>query len=240
MITLVSLNVYENKLADKTNPFIQGLQTDVLCLQEVVRSDFERWRDQLGMHGAFAPMVDIFKNSHQQFGVAILSKSPITLTDSIYYGATPADSTWWREYHKPGDAVPHTVLLVAQAEYGGKTFTFGCTHFSWSDGGKSTVEHTHNMERLLKATQRYSDLILAGDFNAPRGRETFAMLNQHFKDNIPASITTTIDGKLHRAGDLPYVVDNIFTSKEYTLHNVHLVDNVSDHCAVVANVERAA
>ncbi len=219
MISLTSLNVYKNQLSDKTEPF--------------------RWSEKLDMHGIFAPMTDIFDEHGGQMGVAILSKSPFTDTDMIYYGATPADGAWWRDHYKDGDSVPHTVLLTAKTMIAGSAYTFGCTHFSWTGFGLSTKEHQHNMERLIKATQRYENIILAGDFNAPRGGESFAMLNKAYKDNIPTSITSTIDGNLHRAGPLPYVVDSIFTTKEYQIHNLKLVSNVSDHYAIVAQAERS-
>ena len=84
-----------------------------------------------------------------------------------------------------------------------------------------------------------SDVVFCGDFNAPRGRETWLIIASKLKDNIPQDITTTIDGHLHRAGDLQIVVDGLFTSKNYKASDVRVISGISDHCAIVANIEHS-
>ena len=58
------------------------------------------------------------------------------------------------------------------------------------------------------------------------------------RDNIPPPVTTSIDGPLHRAGDLGLMVDGMFTTQGYEAREVRVVDGVSDHCALVATVAR--
>ena len=78
--------------------------------------------------------------------------------------------------------------------------------------------------------------MLCGDFNAPRGGEIFGLLAQKYKDNVPQKYTTSIDGILHRAGPLPFMVDGLFSTPGYTVSHVEMVCGISDHCALIANV----
>jgi len=84
-----------------------------------------------------------------------------------------------------------------------------------------------------------NNIIFCGDFNAPRGRKTWSILSSKLKDNIPDEIMTTVDAKIHRAGNLMLVVDGLFTSKNYKVTGVRVISGVSDHCAIVANIEHS-
>ena len=82
--------------------------------------------------------------------------------------------------------------------------------------------------------------VLAGDFNAPRGGEIFSHIAERYTDNIPPHYTTSIDGTLHRAGPIPFMVDGLFTTPSYRAKGVHLEFGVSDHAAVAATIEKNA
>lgn len=94
------------------------------------------------------------------------------------------------------------------------------------------------LPKLLETLGSFPELILAGDFNAPRGGEVFGTIAARYKDNIPPEYKTSIDGGLHRAGKLEYMVDGLFTTPQYIASKVRLIDGVSDHMAIVAEINR--
>ena len=79
-------------------------------------------------------------------------------------------------------------------------------------------------------------------------RRAGAIYSQNWQndiDNIPSSYRTSIDVPRHRlretkANELSQnMVDGLFTTPAYSAHDVFLVDGVSDHMAIVAQLERA-
>lgn len=92
------------------------------------------------------------------------------------------------------------------------------------------------MPILLKFLSEIPEFILCGDFNAPRGGIIFDTIASKYKDNIPSEINTTIDKNLHKAGDLKLVVDGLFTTPSYQITSIKIIDSLSDHCAILANI----
>lgn len=81
--------------------------------------------------------------------------------------------------------------------------------------------------------------MLAGDFNAPRGGESFSAIAARYRDNIPPNYQTSIYAPLHRSGqDLELMVDGLFTTPGYRAENVELTSGMSDHYAIVADIEK--
>ena len=67
------------------------------------------------------------------------------------------------------------------------------------------------------------------DTNAPRGTFIFDDLAKNYKDNIPESLSSTLDPILHRAKGIEYVVDCVFSTKNYEVSDVKIHEGVSDH-----------
>ena len=80
---------------------------------------------------------------------------------------------------------------------------------------------------------------MCGDFNAPRGRATFARLASTYADAIPAHHTTSIDASLHRAGQLNLMVDGLFHTAAVSAREVTFHPGVSDHYALTATLTLA-
>ena len=68
--------------------------------------------------------------------------------------------------------------------------------------------------------------------------EAFDRIARKYKDNIPKKYKTSLDQNLHRVKGLQYMVDGLFTTPGYKASNVKLVDGVSDHVAIVADIEK--
>lgn len=118
-------------------------------------------------------------------------------------------------------------------------FSIITTHFTWSP--KGTVIHLQrvNLNKMLRILDSIGEFVLCGDFNAPRGKEIYNKLVKLYTDNIPPEVTTTIDPNLHRAKKLQFVVDGMFSTPQFKLSKVQLIEGISDHKAIVGVVTRA-
>jgi hypothetical protein len=57
-----------------------------------------------------------------------------------------------------------------------------------------------------------------------------------YKDNVPKEVDSTIDPVLHRAKDIRYMVDGVFSTPAYKVSEVEVREGVSDHKAILAQV----
>ena len=137
-----------------------------------------------------------------------------------------------------GGGICNRILVWATFGKGKQDFKIATTHFTWSAKGNTTVNQRRSFNKLNKILDRLGECVLCGDFNAPRGGEIFTALSKKFADNIPSDIQTTVDENLHRKKGLQVVVDGLFTSSIYKAENVKVVGGVSDHKAIVANIDR--
>ena len=244
MLKLVSLNTEAHKHLDKIIPFLQREQPDVVCLQEVLQSDVATYQEALGMQGQFVPLMKIaaipeheylFGNTTDDvWGVLQLSRLPTKEAGEMYYYGQ-------KEQLQLYDLTQETVLrALAWSRFvgDGQEFTVGTLHFVVSSKGQTSQLQVEQYESLARALDHFPEMILCGDFNAPRGREIFNRFVQRYTDNIPAQYVTSIDGNLHRDGKIELMVDGLFTTPHYRTEDVRLVDGVSDHMAVVAKVFR--
>lgn len=227
MPRLLSLNIYQKNYLDRSIPYISQLKPDIICLQEVCRDDFEKLLTTLQYQGRFIPTIDINQVTPTQFGLAILTSGEIMSHHASYYG----------DQHESLKVLTTSGVLVVTISFNdGETFSIANTHGVWTQGGRVTPYQLRAIDRLLAGLGTIPKLILCGDFNAPRGRQAWARIGQIYTDNISSEVTTTIDGALHRVGDLPHVVDGVFSTPHYTVKDVRIISGLSDHCAIVAEI----
>ncbi len=245
-LKLVHINIERSKHLGLVLPFLKGEDPDLVCMHELMERDFAQFERELGMKGEYAPMAwHPAENNEGVTGSAVFSRYPASVTAHYYHkGPEPLP------HHTPG--VPDTiaiVLMVCDTEKEGVRYRVATTHFTWSTKGEATDLQRENLKKLLLLLAEKGELVLTGDFNAPRGGEIFAALAAKFKDNIPAEYVSSLDPAIHRAGaklaadakemGLPgYMVDGIFSTPSYAVSNVKLVSGVSDHCAVVATIAK--
>ena len=246
-IKLISLNIERDQHYDTALPFLKTERADVVCLIELLDRDVERFKKELGMDGIFAPtgIADRGRGSEAlgragvRMGTALFSRLPLADCRTLYYYGTP-------EYFPSAkDPVPsdrhenfNGILLVARAQSGEEFFTIGTTHFTWTPDGSTSEGQRKDIRSLLALLGQFPDIVFCGDFNAPRGREIWGILAERYRDNIPRKYETSIDQNLHAARGIHYVVDGLFSTSEYRVSDVRLVDGVSDHCAIVGTVRR--
>jgi endonuclease/exonuclease/phosphatase family metal-dependent hydrolase len=253
-IKLVSLNVEHGKHVEIVLPFLMEQQADVICLQEVVASDLKRYANELGMEAHFGPQCLWTENEGDEpvmTGEAILSKKGFISKELKYYGGTQEEILVFDRNDKQGSNERlRKVLVIGAIEKDSVQFSIATTHAVWTPGAGTTDLQRREFPLMLKELEAYPDLILTGDFNAPRGGEMFALLAAAYKDNIPPEYVTSLDGNIHRAGTeklaadalaagVPgQMVDGLFTTPAYVASDVQLIPGVSDHVALVATASR--
>jgi len=245
MIKLVSVNIEGDKHLDLVEAFLHKEQPDVVCLQEVFKSDFLKLEEKLEMTGIFKSMGKYGLEPERgdfDIGVGILSHLPFEYTDAVYYSGKE-DSVHNVIVRIDEDPQKYyKVLVYGRVKKGEEEFTIGTTHFTWTPNGKVDDTQRRDLTKLLEVLQGIPQIVFCGDFNAPRGREIFDTISQHYTDNIPQEYTTSIDLNLHRAGEelrgKPRMIDGLFSTSQYHVQNVRLQDGVSDHLAIVAEIKR--
>lgn len=256
-IKLVTINIEGNRhLEERVLPFLEKENPDVICLQEVFEVDVALIKEKTGMDGVYVPIsIVVYPTRHAsargKWGQLILSKLPII--ESGFENYYIKDEKTGRpdkaenlpiffENENP-NSLNRAIVWLKVVERDGakkkdKSYNIVTTHFTWSKEGKTTQLQRQTLRGLLKSLERFDDrLVLCGDFNAPRGREIFSKLAKKYKDNIPPEVITTIDNNLHYAkANINFVVDGLFSSKDYEVSDVRVVDGISDHMAIVAKV----
>lgn len=247
MIKLISLNIEGDNHIDKDRfiPFLKKESPDVLCLQEVFEQDLPRIEKEIRMKTVcFYPMAgkkSWLSSEHRGYlGVAILSNHEVSLSEGRYYVGSKDEIPEFKKADDPTQH-PNTINLVltrADISVEDTMYTICTTHFCWTPEGSVTKYQLDQLDDLFFALKDIPEFVLCGDFNAPRGKETWNRIASKYTDNIPRECQTSIDQDLHRAPGLMYVVDGLFTTKEYSAQNVRLIDGVSDHMAVVGIIKK--
>ncbi|MFA7309641.1 MAG: endonuclease/exonuclease/phosphatase family protein [Candidatus Paceibacterota bacterium] len=241
---LVSLNIEHSKHLDLVVPFLISKNADIVCLQEVRESDIADIAATVGARYIFAPMTrQTHEGKENVVGIAILSPLMIEKHEVAFY-------TGDRELPKSDTADEPTYnnklspMLFCDIRVRDELYRVGTTHFTWTPDGSASEEQRVHMNALLAIVGPKEDLILCGDFNAPRGGEIFGMLSSRYTDNIPPQYKTSLDLDLHRAAKdkrdelEDKMVDCLFTTPAYECSHVHLESGVSDHMAVIAEVRK--
>jgi endonuclease/exonuclease/phosphatase family metal-dependent hydrolase len=253
-IKLASVNIERSNHLERVVAFLRGHQPDVLCLQEVCARDLPLFERELGQPGLYAPMTrHPAETEPAEMGVAVFARAPLGQPAAHYYVGNGQPVPVIRQgpgadgkFDVDADTI-HRVLVCATV--GG--FRIATTHLTWTQCGASTPGQLHDAGIMLKYAEaeatEHGGLVLCGDFNAPRGRETFSKIAEHFKDGIPPHYKCSLDLTLHRVRHNPaeavrvgtLMVDGLFHTGNYHVADVELSSGVSDHLAVTATLSKA-
>jgi endonuclease/exonuclease/phosphatase family metal-dependent hydrolase len=240
-LKLLTLNIEHDRHLDRVAETIATHLPDIVCLQEVFEKDCARLAavgDYQVKYAISTLMPEGRKGntSPRSWGVAVLTRVPVHRQTLAYY----ADDPRIRIFKEPND--PRRLVLMTEVEHEGRFYRVGTTHFTWSMEGEATDDQRADFARLKQVLLPYPHYVLCGDFNSPRGREMFAKFTDELGllDHLPADVTTTIDPQLHYAGALELAVDTIFSTPEYRVSEVQVLEGVSDHKGILARIERSA
>lgn len=236
-IRFASINIQGDKNLEEVVSFLKNFKPDVVCFQELIESRKEFFEKILGMKGYFLPMSrDNRLNLDVFFGIGLYSNFPMNNIHSEYYyggsGNVPVfilgdEKSVWRGF------IRATVLKD------GKSFTVATTHFTRTPDGSTSEKQREDLKKLFELFESVPELILCGDFNAPRGGEIFTALAEKYKDNIPPQYLSSLDSNLHKLKNSKLLmVDGLFTTPDYIVTEVKLSEGVSDHMAVTALISK--
>lgn len=250
---LISLNIEGNKHLDRVLSFLESEPTDVLSVQEIFERDAVMLSKHLGMEYAFSPMLLAqYKREEgepwEPFGIGIFSRLPMrNIQSEAYWSPKPELQQFNRtNVHTKRETERH-VLLSAEISVGDKIYTVANTHLTWTPNGVSNEYQEIDAKNLLTLLEKIPEVILCGDFNMPRHYNAlYEAFAKRYTDAIPASYVSSIDLTLHRAGSDPtqapnlarFMVDYIFLTSHYSADNVRLEKGISDHMAVVADIQK--
>lgn len=244
----VSVNIETNLHYDTLFPFLKKENADVICMQEVIEDEFEFLKEKFGMNGIFkicgysdSGYERYVSSEGKRYGVAIFAKNIIDSGFHYYFGGEDDFHLPFEEYIKDEKNTENYVLIwVDILADDGKVYKYVTTHFPATKKGESTPHQLEILPPFFEKLDSFKEFVLCGDFNAPRGNETFRRIAEKYKDNIPEHYKTSIDNGIHRDGiqNITLMVDGLFTTLSYNASNVRLVDGVSDHMALVAEIEK--
>lgn len=235
MLKIVSINIETDRHYDRVIPFIKKHQPDVVLMQEVFENDINFIENALNMKGTFTVLNTYSNVENSTLGILSLSLLPLLKKENRYYRGESDTIPQIRKGFAEAANINRMLLLTEYLKDNQK-FCLINTHFTWTPDGLPSEKQYEDIEKMLQHLSNIDEFVLCGDFNAPRGGPIFKKIAEKYQDNIPISITSTIDKDLHKAGDLNLVVDGLFTTPRYIVNSVEIVSGVSDHCAIVATI----
>lgn len=235
-IKLLTLNIENDRHLARVHATLVEHRPDVVCLQEVLESDCAYLASSAGYNVKYALNARLPAPSGEErnWGIAMLTRVPARRQIVYYYVDTPDVPV----IRAPNDA--RRALLVTELDHLGQPYRIATTHFTWSALGHISDRQKADFDRLAPLLSQYPDYVLCGDFNAPRGRELFDRFVGELgvTDHLPANVTSTLDSRFHNAGALDLVVDTVFSTGEYRVVDIRVLEGISDHKGVLARVER--
>lgn len=239
---LISLNIEGDKHLDKIILFLEKEKADVFCFSEIFEEDIKNIRPLINIpyifaHECYRPSMIKDGGDLKTFGIAIFSKN-ITWSDTFF---VIGDPNLIPKFQRSADLKekPHELYvpaIIAKIQFSKKEYFITNTHLTVTEQGESTNYSFEQAIKLIDYLKKYKEMIICGDFNSPRGGGVFDYFCKFYKDNIPKKYKTSLDQNLHRVKNLEFMVDVFFSTKNYRIRNVKLIDGVSDHMAIVAEI----
>lgn len=234
-LKIISLNIEQDNHFERIVPFLKEQKPDIILFQEIFEKDLSYFEHEMGMSSIFTGLNYMYQGDKLlQLGIATFSALP-RINHNIAYYRHSAESLPTIKQGEPEKMA--RAILVTEFTKDAEKYCLVNTHFTWSPNGCPNNQQILDLEILFKLLEKIPHFLLCGDFNAPRGTAIFDAIAQKYKDNIPNYISTTIDKNLHCAGDLNLVVDGLFTTSQYHVDSVEIVNELSDHCAIVAQIK---
>jgi exonuclease III len=239
---IISLNMEGDKHIDKIIKLLEKEKADIVCFSEIFEEDIKFLTPLIDIPYIFAHECyrqSMVKNNAdiKTFGVAIFSKN-ITWSNIFYvvgnHNLIPKFQKSANLEEKPHEL--YVPAITVKIQFNNKEYFITNTHLVVTEKGESTDYSFEQATKLVNYLKEYPEMIICGDFNSPRGGGVFDYFCKFYKDNIPNKYKTSLDQNLHRVKKLKFMVDVLFSTKNYTVENVKLVDGVSDHMAVIAQI----
>lgn len=235
-LKIVTLNTGDSMFEENQINFLERNNFDLICLQEITEDNFYRYKTFLKMYGHY--QVTYVHRDGKAIGIGTLSKVPFVKIENLMFGEQ--ETTSFPEDGLDSNEISNRIALVTAIDprCDGNLWTIANIHFTWSANGIPNNKQRIHMKKLVQVLSKYESLLLCGDLNAPRGGEIFNHLAIRYQDNIPQKYVSSIDSKNHRAGNIEYLVDGIFSTREFKVSNFKMQSGLSDHLALMADAEK--
>jgi endonuclease/exonuclease/phosphatase family metal-dependent hydrolase len=258
-IKVLHLNIERDKHLDKIRGLIKEQTPDVICFSEAVEADVKNISKEFKYDYKFSHLV---KTGRGLQGSAIFSKLPILNSSNLRYDENPVEVVPLVDIEhdsKDGNRAAnrflyhYSLLSIVLENDKGKKITIATTHFPVADHSTPGYEdHTFDESsdiREVNHARKYFDnflslvrkmsspLVFTADLNNPRGEYVYDTLAHELVDLTPKEVKSTLDPVLYRFKKLNLVVDTIMTSPDILTNSVVLIENVSDHKALIAELE---
>lgn len=259
--SVLQLNVERSRHVESVTKLLRKKKPDIACFQEAMFKDVKKMAADLGYELAFAPRLSMKDGSGiDQEGSAIISRLPIKRTQEYRYDnfrlpEIPVYTEAEIASHsgkRPKIRLRYNVLTVSVQPESGRELTVATTHFPVADHetpgmGDHKFQDTDELRAVLLSSE-YLDrilpilnslswpLVFTGDLNNDRREYLYDRIAQDFLDIIPASVTSTLDPKLHRKPWLELAVDAFMVSPQFKVNNFKIIEGVSDHKALLASL----
>lgn len=245
-LKLISVNIEGQKHLDKVRALILRENPDVVCLMECFSDTIDKLAGDNYPYRIHLPtyMVDqdeqceLIPSKTRRWGEAIVSKYPLLDTWTTYLSMDE-----YNEDNLPTHGTDNHIpaLIVASVEIQKEIFRLGTIHLTWTPKATMTKRQKINVAELTDLLKN-QEIVLAGDFNIPRGNKVYKSLSKIYKDNIPPTVQSTLDPELHyrnrgQVDKLELVVDYVFSTPKYQVEGLKVESGVSDHCAIVCMIE---
>ncbi len=229
-LKIVTLNTANTLLENEQTAFLRNSNFDIICLQEISLTKFNQYKSDLAMQGCYHRT---YTSNRTQIGIGILSRFRFVDTKALYFGKHERDVS----SHEESDRV--LLVVTIDPDNSGNVWNIANIHFTWSPEGLPNEQQRVHVHNLINVIAEYKSLILCGDFNAPRGGEIFSYIDSKYNDNVPKKYSTSIDSKNHRAGELDYMIDGVFSTTDFKATNFTAHSDLSDHLAFIATLKKS-
>jgi len=238
MLRVVSVNIEGRKHLESVANFLKTEMPEVLCLQEVYEVDLPLFEEIIGGTATFAPMHT--RDGSQREGVALISRFPYEATFEQYAGKESEElPTYDKTTFKSGVESQRYNLLTAHIQGEDGPYTIATTHLPVTEEGQVTEYQIEAIKNLITCLEKIGEFVVLGDMNAPRGQQSFSLLSERYRDNIPLHYETSLDQELHRAAPIQKMVDGCFSTPAYTIKQTRFQCGISDHCAICVEVTKS-
>ena len=222
---------------DRVAEIVRSTRADIVMLQEVDNrtrrsggvDQLSRLRELTGFHGAFGKAIDY---DGGEYGIAILSRWPITASRLIQLPVEIADSAARARYEARG-------ALTAKIANPSGLIRVVNTHLDASRSDSNRVQQANTLILVANAQQDSGFTILGGDFNSEPASRVAELLAANGWRDLYKSCGT--ESGFSFPADKPVKrIDYLFARGSASCSTAHVLDTrASDHRPVLFGVVHA-
>ncbi len=246
-LKIISFNTWYSKFWSKMVPYLQSVNADIICLQEVSRNwpNFglekvdvvEKITQALpGYSCVYAPILArVEKGIVQDLGNLTLCKRNI-VQKKIHYLFQQPD---WKIDDYENQA---RNMVEVQLDCDGELLSIFNTHLSYSARFVDSPRKILESQKMKKIIEKREHAILCGDLNSPPNSKVIEELRSILPRGDYSSEFTfakyPFDYNGFHVSSLEYKLDYILATSSVKIENVHVPDiSISDHLPIVADVQ---